>query len=219
MIYMRLDVIMLGRMAGPAAVGIYAAATRVSEVWYFVPTGIVATVSPMITSYRENQVLYYLRLQQFFSGMVAFSVAVSLVITLAYPLIVGHLFGARFAASGPILAVHVWSSIFVFLGVAQSPWMVTEQKLKIGMLQTVLGACSNFVINLVLIPRLAGMGAAIATVLSYALAGVFANLLFPDTRPIFYMQMKAFRLARLPGFVSLIYARLIDSRQQRPANA
>lgn len=214
MIYMKIDVIMLQSMAGSAAVGIYAAATRVSEIWYFVPIGIMTTVSPLITSYRVNERLYYNRLQQFFSGMVGFSVAVSITISVGYSFLMGHLFGARFAASGPILAVHVWSSIFVFLGVAQSPWMVTEKKLNISLFQTTLGAASNILLNLVLVPKLQGMGAALATVVSYAIAGVFANLLFRDTRRIFYMQMNAFRLVGLTGFISMAYSSI-----KNPANA
>jgi polysaccharide transporter, PST family len=213
-IYVRIDVVMLQSMAGSAAVGIYAAATRVSEVWYFVPMGIMTTVSPLITSYHANERLYYGRLQQFFSGMAAFSVAVSIIVTLAYSFIMRHLFGVGFAASGPILAVHVWSSIFVFLGVAQGPWMVTEKKMKISMFQTALGAVSNVLINLILIPRLQGMGAAIATVISYAISAVFANLLFRDTRRIFHMQMNAFRFVGLPGFLSMTYASI-----RGPSNA
>ncbi len=213
-IYLRIDVIMLQSMAGSPAVGIYAAATRVSEVWYFVPMGIMTTVSPLITSYRINEKLYYERLQQFFSGMAACSVAVSLTVTLAYPFIMGRLFGPRFAASAPILAVHVWSSIFVFLGVAQLPWMVTEKRLKISMFQTSLGAVANILINVILIPKLQGMGAAIATVISYAISGVFANLLFRDTRHIFSMQMNAFRFAGLPGFISMMYSSI-----RKPSNA
>jgi PST family polysaccharide transporter len=212
-VYMKIDVIMLESMVGSAAVGIYAAATRVSEVWYFVPMGIMGTVSPLITSYRNDPKLYYSRLQQFFSGMVLLSVSISVVVALWYPFIMRHLFGARFAASGPILGVHIWSSVFVFLGVAQAPWFVTEKKLKFSMIQTLLGAVSNILINLILIPKLQGMGAAIATVVSYAISGVFANLLFRDTRRIFYMQMNAFRLAELPEFISMIY------KQRRPSNA
>jgi polysaccharide transporter, PST family len=39
------------------------------------------------------------------------------------------------------------------------------------------------------------MGAAVATVVSYAISGVFANAFSERTRPIFYMQMKSF----IPG--------------------
>ncbi len=41
MIYVRLDTVMLKMMQGDYAVGLYAAATRVSEVWYFIPVAIV----------------------------------------------------------------------------------------------------------------------------------------------------------------------------------
>jgi Na+-driven multidrug efflux pump len=35
------------------------------------------------------------------------------------------------------------------------------------------------------------MGAAVATVVSYAIAGVFANAISQRTRPIFLMQLKS----------------------------
>src|SRR3546814_10286988 len=37
-IYVRLDVVMLTWWSSPAEAGIYSAAARLSEVWYFVPT-------------------------------------------------------------------------------------------------------------------------------------------------------------------------------------
>ena len=51
-VYMKIDQIMLGQMVGDEAVGIYSAAVRVSEVWYFIPTTIVASVFP--APKREN---------------------------------------------------------------------------------------------------------------------------------------------------------------------
>jgi PST family polysaccharide transporter len=40
MVFMRLDMVMLEMMKGNYAVGIYSAATRISEVWYFIPMAI-----------------------------------------------------------------------------------------------------------------------------------------------------------------------------------
>lgn len=39
-IYMKIDQIMLGQMVGEEAVGVYSAAVRISEVWYFIPMGL-----------------------------------------------------------------------------------------------------------------------------------------------------------------------------------
>jgi polysaccharide transporter, PST family len=67
--------------------------------------------------------------------------------------------------------------------------------LKLGFYRTLSGAIANVLINLVLIPRDGAMGAAVATVVSYAISSVFANAFSAKTRPIFLMQMRSFVLA------------------------
>ena len=37
MVYMKIDQIMLGQILGDESVGIYSAALRISEIWYFIP--------------------------------------------------------------------------------------------------------------------------------------------------------------------------------------
>ena len=43
-IYMKIDQVMLGQMATDHDVGIYSAAVRLSELWYFIPLTIVSSV-------------------------------------------------------------------------------------------------------------------------------------------------------------------------------
>ena len=43
MAYLKVDQVMLGEWCGTEAVGVYAAAARLSELWYFVPAAINAT--------------------------------------------------------------------------------------------------------------------------------------------------------------------------------
>ena len=45
-IYMRIDQILLGQMIGERAVGIYAAAVRISEMWYFIPLALASSFAP-----------------------------------------------------------------------------------------------------------------------------------------------------------------------------
>jgi len=192
-LYMRIDVVMLRTMAGDTATGIYAAATRVSEVFYFVPVAITTSVSPLIIGLRKsNEELYLHRMSQLLLAL-----SLSLVTTFAAKFIVNALFGSIFSQAAPILAVHIWASAFVFLGVAQSPWDVSENAISYSLFRTIAGAIINIVMNLVLIPHLTGMGAAIATLVSYAVSGVFANALFAKTRPVFKLQMKALTLSGL----------------------
>jgi PST family polysaccharide transporter len=192
MIYMRIDTVMLKVMQGDAAAGLYAAATRVSEVWYFIPTAIVSSVSPAIMRSKSNPHLYHERLRALFSTMVIISVIIGSFIALASRWIVDHLYAGAYSSAAPVLAVHIWASVFVFLGVAQSPWNVSEDLLKLSLYRTAAGAAANIVINLFLIPRYSAMGAAIATVVSYAIAGIIANAFDVRTRPIFFLQLRSF---------------------------
>jgi PST family polysaccharide transporter len=192
MVYMRLDMVMLKMMQGDFAVGLYAAATRVSEVWYFIPTAIVSSVSPAIIRAKDNPELFQSRIRRLFSLMTLSACVIGSIVALASHAIIRMLYSDSYSGAAPVLAVHVWASIFVFLGVAQSPWNLSKNLLKLSLCWTALGGIINVAMNIYLIPRYSAMGAAISTVASYAVAGVFANLLSAQTRPIFYMQMKSF---------------------------
>jgi len=81
-IYMKIDQIMLGQIVGDEAVGIYSAAVRVSEVWYFVPVMIAASVFPAILEAKKrSEAQYYQRLQRLFDLMVWLSVIIALPMT------------------------------------------------------------------------------------------------------------------------------------------
>ena len=191
-IYMRLDTVMLKVMQGDLAVGLYSAATRVSEVWYFIPVAIVSSVSPAIMKAKDDRELFYGRLRKLFSLMTMTACIIGSIVALASHSIIRILYSSGYSGAAPVLAVHIWASVFVFLGVAQSPWDLSKNLLTLSLYRTIAGAVINVAMNLVLIPRYSAMGAAIATVVSYAISGVFANAFSPKTRPILYMQMKAF---------------------------
>lgn len=191
MIYMRIDQIMLGHMSGSADVGLYAAAVRISEVWYFVPVFFAQSAFPAIVrSKEEDPLLYGKRLQNMFSFTCVISYFMILPLTLFSKLIIVALFGTAYAASGSIVAVLVWAGLFVSLGVVQSSWLVNEGLTRLALYRTLFGAIANVILNLILIPVLGIMGAAIATVASYAMAAMFSNLFSEVTRPVFRMQLK-----------------------------
>jgi polysaccharide transporter, PST family len=191
MIYMRIDTVMLKVMQGDAAAGLYAAATKVSEVWYFVPAAVVSSVSPAIMKAKVDSKLYYQRLRSLFSVMILASVTIGSGLALASHWIIQELYSTAFSAAAPVLAVHVWASVFVFLGVAQSPWDISENLLRLSLYRTATGAIANILLNLVLIPRYSALGAAVATVVSYAISAFIANAFDRRTRPIFFLQLKS----------------------------
>jgi PST family polysaccharide transporter len=191
-IYMRIDAVMLEEMSGQREVGIYAAATRLSEIWYVIPLAMLASVFPSVVKVREtNPALYKQRLLRLFSLMSGMSLTLAVPIAFLSVPLIRLVYGAKYLDAGPVLAVHIWASLFVFLGSAQEAWNVAEGLLRLSLYRTLCGAVINVGLNLVLIPRYGSLGAAWATVVSYAFAAVFGNLLDRRTRPIFVLQMKS----------------------------
>jgi PST family polysaccharide transporter len=182
LLYLRLDVVMLQQMVGDREVGIYAAATRISEIWYFLPMVVTASVSPSIIKCRDaNPGLFLSRLHRLYFYMAWLAIGLSLPTSLASGWIVRLLYGVQFREAGPVLAIHLWASIAVFLGVASSQYLLIEQLQKISFYRTLIGMICNVIINLMLIPRFGAMGAAIATVVSYFVA-TFSMVFFKRTR-------------------------------------
>lgn len=53
-LYMRLDQVMLGYMfPNKGVLGIYSAAVRIAEMWYFVPMAVITSFRPVIMSTRK----------------------------------------------------------------------------------------------------------------------------------------------------------------------
>src|SRR5262249_10175045 len=157
-----------------------------------IPAIIVSSIMPALTESRtRSKDLYLHRLQQLYSLLARFAYMVAIPMTfLANPLI-GLVFGDSYSGAGLILAIHIWSGIFVFLGIATTPWSINEGTMKITLYQTILGALSNISLNLYLIPLYGALGCAVAKILSYGFCAWLLNGCFARTQEIFHMQTRA----------------------------
>jgi PST family polysaccharide transporter len=194
-IYMKIDQIMLGQMVGDEAVGIYSAATRISEIWYFIPLVIVSSVYPsIIESKKQSEIFYYARLQKLFNIMFILSISVALPMTFLSSNILLILFGEPYISGGRILAIHIWTSVFVFFGVVNGKWFLTENLQKLVFLRALSGAILNIILNFILIPFYGGLGAAIATLLSAIFVNLIIDGLTHRTRVLFIMKLKSLNI-------------------------
>lgn len=199
MLYMRVDQIMLGQLVGDEAVGVYSAAVRISEVWYFVPMAIVASVFPaIIEAKKTSELLYHERLEQLFQLMAALALGAAIFFAFLSETIISLLFGAGYSEAAKILVIHIWGGLFIFSGVASTRWFVLESLQKFIFYRTLAGLVVNVVLNYILIPVYGPTGSAWASVISQAVASVFFNSLNVKTRPLFFMQIRA--LIGLPFF-------------------
>lgn len=191
-IAMRIDQIMIGQMLSDREVGLYAAAARMSEVGYFIPSIIVTSIFPtIITTRRQSEALFYVRLQKLMNVLVGLGLAMALPVTLLAPLLMRMLFGAQYAEAANALRIMVWAGCFVFFGSGWSSWMLLENRTKTMLLFQLNAAAVNIALNLVLIPRLGIDGAAYATLLSYAVGHTVLAAIIPSQRRALRMLVRA----------------------------
>ena len=192
MIYMRIDQIMIEAMMGDSDVGIYSAAVRLSEVWYVIPVAISSSLTPRVVNARSRGLVQYHRS---LIGLIAFlfwvSVAVALVVTMLGPQVLVLLFGPAYQAAGPVLQVHFWAGVFVAMGVAISRWFLAENRLRVSLYRSLAGMAVNVCLNLILIPAIGLVGAALATILSQFVQVYLSTALFKQSRPAWRLINKS----------------------------
>jgi PST family polysaccharide transporter len=197
MIYMRVDQIMLGQMIDDNAVGIYTAAVRLSEMWFFIPVVIAGSVFPSLIEAKEtNEALYLQRFQKLYDILTALALAVAIPVTLFADQVILNVFGQRYAEAGQILSIHIWTAVFVFLGVASGKWFIAENRQVLAFQRVACGMVINIVLNIVWIPEYGASGAAFATLVSQAVSALLFDVLRKETRPMFRMKLKSFFVVR-----------------------
>lgn len=192
LVYTRIDAVMLRSMAGEKAVGIYSAAVRFSEMGYFLPIALASSLLPALLRRRAaGPASYEGGLQRYYDLNAGCAYALTLPMVLLAPWLTRMAYGMAYEGAGPILAVHAWANLFVFLGVARGQFIVNEGLTRFTLYATVAGAGLNILLNLLLIPKLGAIGAACATLAAQVAAAWLSSFCFTPLRVCGWMQAKA----------------------------
>ncbi|MBC8257395.1 MAG: flippase, partial [SAR324 cluster bacterium] len=191
-VYMKIDQVMLKEMLDAKAVGIYAAAVKLCEAWYFVPTAVIASLFPaVIEARKKSEPLYEKRVQKLYDLMVWGALLVALPTTLLADWVIYIFYGVDYQEAADVLKLYIWAGVFVSLGGASSKWLIAENLARYSFYMTALGAILNIVCNYFLIPIYGIRGAAIATLISYGTAAYLSLALFDKTRNNFWIATSA----------------------------
>jgi len=190
--YMRIDQVMLKEMLDAKAVGVYAAAVKLCEAWYFLPTALIASIFPAVIKAKiKSKTLYDKRVQNLYDLMVWSSIAVALPTTLLADWVILILYGIDFQEAADVLRIYIWAGVFVTLGIANSKWLIAENLQRYLFIRTILGALLNVGLNLWLIPIYGIKGAAIATMVAQGTVGFLSLSFFKKTRHNFLFAAKS----------------------------
>jgi O-antigen/teichoic acid export membrane protein len=188
-IYMRIDQVMIKNMLGDREVGLYSAAIKLVEVWYFIPMIITQSVFPAIVNAKKiSEELYYKRLQQLFSLLAWIAILIAIPMSAFGYQIIYLFYGEKFTEASNVLEISIWASLFVFIGVGSSRFLLVENLQNLSFRRAFYGMIVNIMLNFILIPLYGIQGSAIATLMSQVTSAYLFDIFNKETKKIFFMK-------------------------------
>lgn len=164
-LYNKIDILMLERMVGQRSVGVYAAAYTLLENMEVVSMVFTAAFMPflfrVLAVSREEAIGACRRSLGY---LLAVGMPAAVILTLLSREVIGLLYGAQYAASGPALAILVWAAPLRYAFAVLATLLIAHDREGTGLVVGALGVPANVLMNLALIPLYAHAGAAAATV-------------------------------------------------------
>lgn len=191
-IFMKVDQVMIKEILDIQAVGQYAAAVRLSEAWYFIPTVIAASLFPaIINAKKQDKNIYHDKLQKFYDLMVTLAIIIAIPMTFLSNWIIELLYGNAFYQAGNVLMIHIWTGVFVFLTISSGKYLVSENMVMKIFYRNTCAMITNVILNIYLIELYGINGAAIATLMSWIVSGYLYDLFDKEVRFVFIQKTKS----------------------------
>jgi len=172
-VYAKIGQVMIGGYLDAHEVGVYSAAVRLVEIWYFVPVIICSSLFPaIINSMQTDREKYIRRLRRLYIFLAGSAVVIAVPTTLLAPWLITLLYGPAYAGAVGVLQIYAWSGIGLFLTLGFNQYFLAENRLRILVGLSLASMCINIVLNIFFIPMYGSSGAAWATLISYSTAPV-----------------------------------------------
>ena len=182
-VYAQTGSVLLKLLIDETAVGFYTTATTITGMTGFVFTAIIDSMRPAIfEAKKESREKYETYVKKLYCIITYMSLAQSIAFTLLAKPIVSILYGSAYQPAVPILQVVVWYLAFSYMGGVRNIWILAEQKTKYLWIINLSGALLNVTLNLVLIPYMGIMGAAVATVITQIFTNVIIGYIIKPIR-------------------------------------
>jgi len=183
LINMSIDKVMLGQLANDQEVGFYSAANVFVGFWYFIPMVIIGSIAPKLIKMHTLDLYKYDDLSKkiyLFLGGGSFIVA--LIFSFASDALVLFLYGDQFKSAGSVLAISIWSIVFIFQVSFRGRLLVIENEQIYVTILILMGTLTNIFLNFLLIPICGAIGSAIAFTASWGFSALIFPMIFKKTR-------------------------------------
>ncbi|PIN86221.1 hypothetical protein COV19_05425 [Candidatus Woesearchaeota archaeon CG10_big_fil_rev_8_21_14_0_10_44_13] len=167
-LYNKIDIIMLSKMQGDAAVGYYGAAYKIIDLLIVLSSILGGVIFPVLSKYFAKKDMVSLKKVGYkaIKYLASLSLPIAVGTTLLSARIIIFLFGAEFGASSVALTILIWVIPLQFiLGIIYNILLSVKKTILYAKIMG-FGVLLNILLNLVLIPEYSYIGASISTLAS-----------------------------------------------------
>jgi O-antigen/teichoic acid export membrane protein len=178
-----------------------------AECFTIVPVALMASLLPLMSEYYLASKDNFKKIYQYaFKYLLIFIIPVAVALTIFSDQTTTVLFGKEFLPSSLATRILIWAEVFVFVGIVNNSILISSNKQKIDPVFTGTSAAVNIILNVILIPRYSFIGAAIASLVSYAV-GPIMGYFIPSTTAY---SRSMLRFSLRPFLASLVMAYCIS---------
>ncbi|XPV68795.1 MAG: flippase [Halarcobacter sp.] len=191
-IYAKIDQVMIKEILDVAQSGYYSAAVRLSEIWFIIGGLVCSSFFPLIIKSKDKSIsLYYKKIQQLLVFLIFCAYLLIGSVYFLSDFIIVSLYGENFLSSSQILVIHIFSTVFVYMGLVSSKWLVIENKTNLELYRNLIGVIINIGLNFIFIKKFGISGAAYASLITYIFVYYLFDLFLKDTKKMFIIKSKA----------------------------
>jgi O-antigen/teichoic acid export membrane protein len=177
-LYLNADTVLLSKLRGDQAVGLYNAANRLVLAGKMIPGVTIAALFPAMAEIsRSTRTEFNSFLEKSSALMFSLALPVAVATTLLADRVIPLLYGGQFAGSILCLQILVWGMFFMYLSIVAGYGLIARGKQKTNTAITGIGLGISLVLNLSLIPRFGNIGTSVAIVVT-ELAVLSMGILF-----------------------------------------
>lgn len=195
-IYTQTDKLMLKKMLDTTSVGYYSLASSVNNMWVFVLSAIIDSITPTIIRHHKekNFEQYERKNRQLYALVIYCSLFVAVCFMLFGKFAITLVYGEAYTPAADTLKIICWYTMFSYLGVARNAWIVCENTQKYLKYMYFGAAVINVLLNFVMIPVWGVAGAAAASLITQICTSFILPLFIRDMRPNARLMAEAFLL-------------------------
>lgn len=204
-VFAQTDKIMIKMMIGDEANGFYSSGVACAGLTSFIFNAVLDSMRPSIfEAQKHSQAAFELNVKRLYSIIFWLTLLQSIFVTLLSGPIIAFLYGSSYAPAANVLRLIIWYTTFSYFGSVRNIWLLAVKKQKYLWMINLSGALANVVLNLILIPYMGIMGAALASLITQIFTNVIIGYIIVPIRENNRLMMRSFAPAFLVEMSALV---------------